>query len=135
MMSQLSYFLRHKQTKRNLRTLTKFLAVIALAIIIYSTIFHFIMEYEGRHYSWFTGLYWTLTVMSTLGLGDITFSSDLGRVFSMVVLLSGIVFFLIMLPFTFIKFFYDPWLESQAQSRAPRELPSSIKNHVIIQTI
>jgi Trk K+ transport system NAD-binding subunit len=131
-LSQLSHFLQHKQTKRNLRTLTKFLAVIALAIIIYSTTFHFIMEYEGRHYSWFTGLYWTLTVMSTLGLGDITFSSDLGRVFSMVVLLSGIVFLLIMLPFTFIKFFYAPWLESQAQSRAPRELATGIKNHVII---
>jgi Trk K+ transport system NAD-binding subunit len=132
MPSQLSYFLRHTQVKRNLRTLAEFLAVIAFAIIIYSTIFHFIMEYEGRHYSWITGFYWTLTVMSTLGFGDITFFSDLGRVFSMVVLLSGIVFLLIMLPFTFIKFFYAPWLESQVQSRAPRELPSSIKNHVII---
>jgi Trk K+ transport system NAD-binding subunit len=132
MPSQLSYFLGLEQVKRNLRALAEFLAVIALAILIYSTVFHFIMEHEGRHYSWVTGLYWTLTVMSTLGFGDITFTSDLGRMFSMVVLLSGIVFLLIMLPFTFIRFFYAPWLESQAQSRAPRELPSGITNHVII---
>ncbi len=132
MSSQLSYFIRHKHVKRNLRALVEFLAVIVLAIIIYSTIFHFIMEYEGRHYSWITGFYWTLTVMSTLGFGDITFTSDLGRVFSMVVLLSGIIFLLIMLPFTFIKFFYAPWLESQVQSRTPRELPPGTKNHVII---
>jgi Trk K+ transport system NAD-binding subunit len=112
--------------------LLEFLAVMAFAIIIYSTVFHFIMESEGKHYSWITGLYWTLTVMSTLGFGDITFTSDLGRVFSMLVLLSGIVFLLIMLPFTFIKFFYAPWLESQAQARTPRELPSGTKNHVII---
>jgi len=135
MPSQLSYFLRHKHVKRNLRALLEFLAVISFAIIIYSTIFHFIMEHEGRHYSWITGFYWTLTVMSTLGFGDITFTGDLGRVFSMVVLLSGIVFLLIMLPFTFIKFFYDPWLDSQAQSRAPRKLPQSINNHVIITNL
>jgi Trk K+ transport system NAD-binding subunit len=132
MSSQLSYFLRHEHVKRNLRALAKFVAVIALAILLYSTVFHFIMEYEGRHHSWITGFYWTLTVMSTLGFGDITFTSDLGRVFSMVVLLSGIVFLLIMLPFTFIRFFYAPWLESQAQSRAPREVPSIVMNHVII---
>jgi len=39
--------------------------------------------------------------MSTLGFGDITFSSDLGRIFSLIVLLTGIVYLLVMLPFTF----------------------------------
>ncbi len=135
MPSQLSYFLQHSNVKRNLRSLMNFLAVMVVTILIYSTIFHFIMEYEGRHYSWITGLYWTLTVMSTLGFGDITFSSDLGRVFSMVVLMSGIVFLLIMLPFTFIRFFYAPWLESQAQARAPRSIPADTKNHVIMTNL
>lgn len=90
------------------------------------------MEMEGRDYSWISGFYWTLTVMSTLGFGDITFNSDLGRLFSIVVLMSGIVFLLVMLPFTFIQFFYAPWLEAQNRSRAPRELPTSTKGHVII---
>ncbi len=70
--------------------------------------------------------------MSTLGFGDITFTSDLGFVFSIIVLLSGIFFLLIMLPFTFIRFFYAPWLESQAQSRTPRKLPEGTKNHIIM---
>jgi Trk K+ transport system NAD-binding subunit len=115
-----------------MRILSKFLLVIAAAIILYSILFHLIMEYEGKNYSWITGFYWTLTVMSTLGFGDITFESDLGRVFSMFVLLSGIVFLLIMLPFTFIRFFYAPWLEAQAQSRTPRELPESTRDHIIM---
>lgn len=106
--SQLLYFFQHKTSKRNIRVLIKFLTFISLTIILYSILFHFIMEYEGRQYSWITGFYWTLTVMSTLGFGDITFVSDLGRVFSMIVLLSGIIFLLIMLPFTFIRFFYAP---------------------------
>jgi len=70
--------------------------------------------------------------MSTLGFGDITFTSDLGRLFCMVVLLSGIILLLIMLPFTFIQFFYAPWLEAQTRARAPRELPEDMKGHVIL---
>jgi Trk K+ transport system NAD-binding subunit len=131
-LSQLSYFFQNKTMKKNLRILSKFLVVIAATIIIYTILFHFIMEYEGRQFSWITGFYWTLTVMSTLGFGDITFTSDLGRTFSMIVLLSGIVFLLIMLPFTFIRFFYAPWLQSQAQARTPRELPEGTENHVIM---
>ena len=90
------------------------------------------MLYEDREYSWVTGFYWTLTVMSTLGFGDITFESDLGRFFSIIVLMSGIVLLLIMLPFAFIRFFYAPWLEAQIHTQAPRQVPADTKGHVII---
>ena len=79
-----------------------------------------------------TGFYWTLTVMSTLGFGDITFESDLGRLFSIVVLVTGIVLLLIVLPFAFIQFFYAPWLETQVQTRAPRRVPAGMSGHVVI---
>src|SRR5690606_23105550 len=71
-------------------------------------------------------------VMSTLGFGDITFTSDLGRAFSIVVLLSGMIFLLILLPFTFIEFFYAPWIKAQSEARAPRELPQDTSGHVIL---
>jgi Trk K+ transport system NAD-binding subunit len=90
------------------------------------------MAWEGRDYSWITGVYWTLTVMTTLGFGDITFESDLGRLFSIVVLLGGTLFMLTLLPFTFIQFFYAPWMEAQAAARAPRELPPSTTGHVVL---
>ena len=61
--------------------------------------------------------------MSTLGFGDITFHTDAGRAFSILVLMSGIVLLLIVLPFAFIRFFYAPWLEAQLRLRAPREAP------------
>src|SRR5690606_14872066 len=98
----------------------------------YSILFHVLMARESREHSWVTGLYWTLTVMSTLGFGDITFQSDAGRLFSVVVLLSGVVFLLVLLPFTFIQFFYAPWMEAQRQRRAPRELPPDTHDHVIL---
>jgi len=130
--AQIIYFVRSRTTKRNFKLLFGFLIALTIIVLIYSVLFHFIMLFEDRKFSWITGFYWTLTVMSTLGFGDITFASDLGKVFSMVVLISGIVFLLVMLPFTFIQFFYAPWLEAQSRARAPRELPEKTTGHVIL---
>jgi voltage-gated potassium channel len=133
--SQLYYFLRNRPARRNVISLVRFLVILTGLITLYSIIFHYIMAWEGRSYSWITGYYWTLTVMSTLGFGDITFESDLGKVFSTVVLLSGIVFLLILFPFTFIEFFYVPWTKAQAEARAPGILPPNIRGHVILTTL
>jgi Trk K+ transport system NAD-binding subunit len=130
--SQLSYLLEKHQTRRNLRALGKFLALLAVVVVAFAVIFHLLMIYEGKQHSWATGFYWTLTVMSTLGFGDITFESDLGRMFSMVVLLTGIVLLLIVLPFAFIRFFYAPWLEAQVRSQAPRIVPPNVSGHVLL---
>lgn len=129
--SQILYFIRSRTTKRNFRLLFKFLFALAALVTIYSILFHFIMLYEDKEYSWITGFYWTLTVMSTLGFGDIIFTSDLGKIYSMFVLMSGILFLLVMLPFTFIQFFYGPWLEAQSRAKTPRELPKHTSGHVI----
>lgn len=133
--SQLTYFLKPATSRRNIRLLLRFLLVLAILVTVYSILFHVLMVFEGREHSWLTGLYWTLTVMSTLGFGDITFTSDAGRVFSIVVLLSGMVFLLILLPFTFIEFFYAPWMRAQAEARAPRQLPESTSGHVILTNL
>ncbi len=115
-----------------MRVLARFFLVLALMITVYSVAFHVLMEREGQDHSWITGFYWTLTVMSTLGFGDITFHTDLGRLFSIVVLLSGTIFLLVLLPFTFIEFFYGPWMSAQAEARAPRRLPADTRGHVLL---
>ncbi len=130
--SQLMYLLKQPLLRENLRRLSSQLIVLFAMVTVYSIGFHFLMLYEGREHSWLTGVYWTLTVMSTLGFGDITFTSDLGRAFSIVVLLSGIFMLLIVLPFAFIRFFYAPWLEAQLNLRAPRAVPEGTRDHVLI---
>jgi Trk K+ transport system NAD-binding subunit len=129
--SELLHLITKKQ-EQNIKILLKFFLVLIAMIIIYSVLFHFLMISENREFSWITAFYWTLTVMSTLGFGDITFATDLGKLFSIIVLISGIVFLLTMLPFTFIQFFYLPWLEAQSKARAPRELPDGTEGHVIL---
>lgn len=130
--SQLAYYLSDRDFKRNSKVLFKYLVLLGIVVVVFSILFHVIMDYEGQNHSWITGLYWTLTVMSTLGFGDITFHSDLGRLFSIVVLLSGIFMLLIYLPFAFIRHFYVPFLESKKKKRVPRSVPAKTKDHILI---
>ncbi|MDR1242439.1 MAG: NAD-binding protein [Deltaproteobacteria bacterium] len=131
-LSQVAVFLTSGRNKLNMRFIMRFAAFMAALIALYSVLFHLIMAMEGQKYSTVTGLYWTLTVMSTLGFGDITFSSDLGRLFTALVIFSGLIFFMVMLPFTFIQFIYQPWLETQKQTKVPVALPEETAGHVLL---
>jgi voltage-gated potassium channel len=42
------------------------------------------------------------------------------------------VFLLILLPFTFIEFFYLPWIKAQEAARTPRKVAAGMREHVII---
>lgn len=130
--SQLAAYLQLGTARRNLRALRGYVLAMLAMITAYSVAFHWLMAAEGQEHSWLTGFYWTLTVMSTLGFGDITFQSDAGRAFSMLVMVSGVVFLLIVLPFAFIQLFFAPWLEARQAARAPRRVPAAAAGHVIL---
>ena len=85
--SELIHLITKKQ-ERNIWVLIKFFLALFAMVCVYSILFHFLMIIENREFSWITGFYWTLTVMSTLGFGDITFATDIGKVFSIIVLMS-----------------------------------------------
>jgi len=130
--SVMASFFGRTTARKNLAALLRFVLFMLAMISLFSVLFHVLMLAEGQEHSWITGFYWTLTVMSTLGFGDITFQSDVGRLFSMVVLLSGVVFLLVLMPFIIIKHFWAPFVEAQARSRTPRELPPETSGHVIV---
>ncbi len=121
-----------RTSQRNLKIIFNFLMILGFLVFLYSILFHYIMLLEDKEYTWITGFYWTLTVMSTLGFGDITFHTDIGKIFSIVVLMSGVVLLLVMLPFTLIEFFYEPWIKAQTFTRVPRHAPDDMKGHVIL---
>jgi Trk K+ transport system NAD-binding subunit len=120
--------------RRQLAPFVRYVALLTAVVLFYGWLFHVIMAWEGQDHTWFTGIYWALTVMSTLGFGDITFHSDLGRVFSSIVLLTGMLLLLIILPFLFIRFVYAPWLDERSRSRIHelRAVPAGTEGHVLI---
>ena len=77
--------LHSRQQRTNFRILVNLLLVLTLIVGAYTVAFHLIMAREGQDHSWLSGFYWTMVTMSTLGYGDVSFHSDLGRMFSVLV--------------------------------------------------
>lgn len=118
--------------QRNLRLITVLGCLFLVLVVVFSALFHVLMEAEGQRHSWVTAVYWTMVTMSTLGFGDITFHSDAGRIFSVVVLMTGTVFLLILLPFTVIQLVWVPWMVRREAERAPRSLSPDTRGHLIL---
>lgn len=120
-----TFFFGKRTSRRNAILISRLVFILFLLVVVNSILFNYLMHVENRDYSWVTCIYWTITNMSTLGLGDITFQSDLGRIFNVFVLLSGLAFIIALVPFTFVKLF-------QSTERIHRELSPTIKDHVIL---
>ena len=124
-------------SRRNFSQLIKLMVIVLVFVTLSSVVFHQLMEREGRggDYRWFDGFYWTMVTMTTLGYGEITFNSGLGKLFSIGVMLFGMMSMLVILPFAFIRFAYEPWMEAQNAARTPRTLPKDTHGHVILTNL
>lgn len=130
--SELAYFLRGR-ARQNLKVLVLYGIFLLTLILAYATLFRFLMwNLEGREYSFIAGIYWVITVMTTLGFGDITFQSDPGYIFAAIVTISGMIFLLIILPFGLISLFLAPWIEQRLRYHPTYELPPQTRGHILI---
>lgn len=119
------FALGKRTSRRNALLLSRLVLILLLLLAGNSLVFSYLMSLEQKSFSWITALYWTVTNMSTLGLGDITFQTDLGRLFNIFVSISGLAYILVLVPYTLVKLF-------QSTERIHRELPRTIKDHVIL---
>jgi voltage-gated potassium channel len=115
------------------RSIVRLGVVFLVAVLAFAAGFQLLMTgVEGREYTWWSAIYWTLVTMTTLGFGDIVFTSDLGRMYSVLVLLTGALLILILLPFTFIQLVYLPWRSAVREARTPRSLPEDTDGHLVL---
>ncbi|APX34192.1 potassium transporter [Brachybacterium sp. P6-10-X1] len=118
--------------RRTSRSGVLIVAIGALMVLVHAAGFLALMTLEGQDHSLVTAIYWAITTMSTLGYGDITFDSDVGRLFSLWVLLSGVVYMLVLLPFFVIQYIVTPWLDRRRTTRTPRKVPAALQDHVLL---
>jgi Trk K+ transport system NAD-binding subunit len=108
------------------KSLLIFLVATVLFIIVYSFGFLLLMaSAEGKSYSIIDAVYWVIATMTTQGLGDIVFASSVGRIFAVLVMLTGIIIFFVIL----IPVVLEPVLESVRRSVPTK---SKANNHVLI---
>ncbi|MGO3476934.1 MAG: potassium channel family protein [Brachybacterium tyrofermentans] len=123
---------RVPMARRKSRAGILIVAIGAVMVIVYAAVFKTLMGVDAQDHSWIGAIYWTITTMSTLGYGDITFTSDAGRLFSLLVLLSGVVYMLVLLPFFVIQYVVTPWLDRRRTARTPRKVPAQMRDHVLL---
>ena len=108
------------------KSLLVYVVATVLLVVVYSLVFLFLMvSAEGRSYTAVDAVYWVITTMTTQGVGDIVFVSSIGKIFAVLVELSGIVlFFAILIPIV-----VAPLLQSV---RASVPTKSKAQGHVLI---
>lgn len=117
--------LEKRVSRRNARFILRGIAIMTTFCVASTFMFQYLMGKEGKSHSFLTGVYWTFTTMTTLGLGDVYFESDAGKIFTVVVLLSGVGFILVGLPVTIYQLY-------QSSARIRREVSSDMKGHVVL---
>jgi len=102
------------------------LSLFFLFLIAFAEIFVILKYMEGESYTILDGIYWVITTISTVGFGDIVFSSTIGKIFTIFVIVYGLFFtFGILFPYIFM-----PIAERRLLFKLPEE--SNLKNHVLI---
>ncbi|MDF0606198.1 ion transporter [Neisseriaceae bacterium TC5R-5] len=71
------------------RKITVFLATIVLLVVIIGTLMYVIEGPEHGYTSIPTGIYWAIVTLTTVGFGDITPQTTLGRALASVVMITG----------------------------------------------
>lgn len=99
-------------------------------ILVYMLLFLEIMILEGQtaHINVTDAIYWVVTTLTTVGYGDITMTSNIGKLYAVFVQLSGIPLVFGIL-FTLVII---PWMEKKIQSNIPSRAPKKLNDHIII---
>lgn len=97
-------------------------------ISFYSVLFVILMwSFEGKDYTFIDGVYWVISTITTVGYGDIHFTSYQGKIFSIIVMLSGVLFFFGL----FVPYVVIPWAERRLKLVIPTQI-QGLKRHFII---
>jgi voltage-gated potassium channel len=83
------YFMLGKALKASARKIFVFLSVVALIVFVMGTLMYVIEGPQHGFTSVPTGIYWAISTVTTVGYGDVTPSTALGRIFASVMMLLG----------------------------------------------
>lgn len=108
------------------------LAISVIALLVLSPLGYMIITrlFENSAKSFLDGFFWTVATVSTMGAPEaLTLEHEVGKLYTVIVVFSGIAIFFIGFPF----FIIGPWLEEQVKkATSPGSIPLPEKDHVIV---
>ncbi len=103
-----------------------------ITLLVLSPIGHMIIRtaIEGKPTSFIDAFFWTAATITTMGApSTVALTSEVGQIYTVIVVFSGIGIFFIGFPF----FIIGPWLEEQVKkATSPVRIPLPDKDHVIV---
>ncbi len=113
------------------KSIVVYAATVVILTIIYSLIFIYlarVVEHQTEHADLITAIYWVISSMTTVGYGDVVLTSNVGKIFSVLVQISGVVMiFGLMFPLVI-----TPWLERTIKVILPTQAPDDMNDHIIV---
>ncbi|MCX9083730.1 MAG: NAD-binding protein [Candidatus Methanoperedens sp.] len=111
------------------KSLIIYVSISTILVLIYSFMFNYLMHtYEHKDYPFITWIYWVIVSMTTVGYGEIVFYSLIGQLFTVIVVLSGVV----MIFGYLFPLVVTPQLEKTLRRELPKRVSLDFKNHIII---
>lgn len=86
-MAEYSYLVR--ALRASARKILVFLSVVLMAVMVMGTLMYVVEGPENGYTSIPVGVYWAITTVTTVGFGDITPKTDLGRLLASIMMLMG----------------------------------------------
>ena len=102
-----------------------------IALLVLSPLGYMIIKMsQGQETNFIEAFFWTVATITTMGApSELVLASEIGRIYTIVVVFSGIALFFIGFPF----FIIGPWLEEQVKkATSPERIPLPEKGHVIV---
>ncbi|MBP2029726.1 voltage-gated potassium channel [Methanohalophilus levihalophilus] len=112
------------------KPLAKHLILALSVIIIHILLFLYFASREGQieYVNVVDATYWVISTVTTVGYGDIVLTSMGGKIFTMIVQLTGVTMVFGIL----ISFVVTPWFEKSLHTQLPRKAPPNLADHIII---
>ena len=102
-----------------------------LLLIIYILVFEYLMVLEGQpnNANVITAIYWATNTITTIGgYGDVAFTSQVGRLFTIIAQILGVI----LISSFFVNYIITPWMDKVVKFRLPRKVSPGMKDHIII---
>lgn len=102
-----------------------------LLIIIYILTFEYLMILEGQpnNANAITAIYWATNTITTIGgYGNVAFTSQIGKIFTIIAQVLGVI----LISSFLVNYVITPWMDRVVKFRLPRKVSPNMKDHIII---